>query len=80
MTVSIEDSSFNVITASAAPVTLAIVSNPSGGTLSGMLTKSASSGVATLNDLTINTTGTGYTLGASSSGLTGAVSASFAIT
>jgi hypothetical protein len=80
VTVSVEDSSFNVVTTSTASVTLAIVSNPSGGTLSGTLTKSASSGVATFSNLSINTAGAGYTLGASSSGLTGAVSASFNVT
>jgi hypothetical protein len=63
------------------PITMAIGNNPGGGTLSGTLTRTTnSSGVATFNNLSINNAGTGYTLVASSSGLTSATSSSFDVT
>jgi hypothetical protein len=68
------------LTASTANVTLAIANNPSGGTLSGTATVAAVAGIATFNGLSINTAGTGYTLAASSSGLTGTTSSAFNIT
>jgi S-adenosylmethionine hydrolase len=60
-------------------VTVAIGANPSGGTLSGTLTVTVNGGVATFGDLSIDKAGSGYTLVASSSGLTGATSNSFAV-
>jgi hypothetical protein len=60
-------------------VTVAIGTNPGGGTLSGTLTVSAVSGVATFSDLSIEKTGIGYTLTAASSGLAGATSSTFDI-
>ncbi len=60
-------------------VTVAISANPSGGTLSGTRTVTVSGGVATFGDLSIDRAGSGYTLLASSSGLTGATSNSFAV-
>ena len=68
--VSVEDAHGNVVTGSAAAVSMAISTNPSGGTLSGTLTQSAVAGVATFTDLSINLGGTGYKLTASSTGLT----------
>lgn len=61
-------------------VTLKIGTNPSGGTLSGTLTQTAVAGVATFNDLSINAVGTGYTLVASATGITGGTSSPFNIT
>src|SRR5439155_826619 len=61
-------------------VTVAIGTNPGGGTLSGTTTVAAVNGVAAFSTLTINRTGTGYTLAASASGLTGNTSATFNIT
>ncbi len=61
-------------------ITIAIGTNPSGGTLSGTLTKTVSSGIATFDNLSINLTGAGYTLAATATGLTGATSNSFNIT
>jgi adhesin/invasin len=61
-------------------VTISIGSNPGGGTLSGTTTVAAVNGVATFDDLSINRAGSGYTLNAASTGLTGATSASFSIT
>src|SRR5207237_6870644 len=61
-------------------VTVALGTNPGGGTLSGTTTVAAVNGVAAFSTLTINRTGTGYTLAASASGLTGNTSAAFNIT
>jgi len=65
----------NTITSSAASITLTIGTNPSTGVLSGATTVSAASGVATFSNLSIDKAGTGYTLSAASTGLTGATSA-----
>src|SRR5262249_33465345 len=58
-------------------VTVAIGTNPAGGTLSGTATVTVSGGVATFGDLSINNAGTGYTLTATSGSLTGATSSAF---
>lgn len=63
----------------AGSVTLAIGSNPGGGTLSGTLTKSAASGTATFSNLAINNAGVGYTLVATLGILPSATSAAFNI-
>ncbi|MEO8584735.1 MAG: Ig-like domain-containing protein [Acidobacteriota bacterium] len=68
------------LTASTALVTVAIGTNPAGGTLSGTLTVAAVAGVATFNDLSIEKFGTGYTMTAAGAGLTGATSGTFSIT
>ncbi|HEY6225392.1 MAG TPA: hypothetical protein VIW26_16535, partial [Gemmatimonadales bacterium] len=60
-------------------ITVAIGTNPGAGSLSGTRTLAAVNGVATYQALSINNTGTGYTLTASSAGLTGATSAAFDI-
>src|SRR5207237_957571 len=68
VTVQVEDANGNVETGdSTTTVTLAIGTNAGGGTLSGTTTKTVASGVATFNNLSINKTGTGYTLNATSS-------------
>ncbi len=77
--VAIQDASGNTVTASSASVTIAIGTNPGGGTLTGTKTVAAVGGIATFSDLSINKVGTGYTLAASSAGLTGTTSASFSI-
>ena len=78
--VQVQDAFGNVVTSSTANITLAIGTNPGSGTLSGTATVAAVSGEATFSNLSINKTGTGYTLAASSSGLTGATSTAFNIT
>jgi hypothetical protein len=60
-------------------VTVAIGTNPSGGVLSGTLTRAAVGGVAIFDDLSIDRVGIGYTLTASATGLSGATSAAFDI-
>lgn len=67
-------------TNSAATVTLAIGNNPGGGSLTGTTSVAAVAGVATFTNLKINKAGSGYTLVASSSGLTAATSSAFTLT
>ena len=80
VTVRVEDLAGNLVTTSAASVTVAIGTNPGGGTLSGTVTVNASAGIATLSTLSISKPGTGYTLTAASSGLSGGTSGTFNIT
>jgi hypothetical protein len=77
--VDIRDQFGNRVTSAANNVTIAIETNPSGGTLSGTTTVGAVGGVASFSDLSIAQTGTGYKLVASASGLTGATSNAFDI-
>jgi uncharacterized protein (TIGR03382 family) len=60
-------------------ITLALGTNAGGGTLSGTLSVDAVNGVAVFTDLSIDKVGAGYTLTASSPGLTGKTSAAFEI-
>jgi len=61
-------------------VAVAIGTNPAGGTLSGTAMLDAVAGVASFTDLAIDNIGSGYTLAATSSGLSGATSGAFDIT
>ena len=76
---SIEDAYGNVVTSDTNAVSVAFAKNPTGATLGGTLTVSASQGVATFSNLTINKVGTGYTLQVSSSGLTSATSTAISV-
>jgi hypothetical protein len=78
--VTAQDSFGNTATSFTGNVTVALGSNPGGGTLSGTTTMGAVNGVAVFTNLSIDKMGTGYTLAASASGLSSATSASFAIT
>ena len=81
MTAEILDRFNNVLTYdNADTVTLAIGTNPGGGTLSGTLTVTVSGGVATFSDLSIDKAGSGYTLAANGVGLAAVASGGFAIT
>jgi subtilisin family serine protease len=60
-------------------IAIAIGTNPSNGSLSGTLSRTAVAGVATFNDLAIDSAGAGYTLAATASGLTPATSAPFQV-
>jgi hypothetical protein len=61
-------------------ITMAIANNPSGGVLSGTTSVAAVGGVANFSNLSINKSGTGYTLRATASGLTQTTSSAFNIT
>jgi hypothetical protein len=78
--VAIEDTFANVVLSATNAVTLAIGTNPSGGTLAGMTTVNAVGGVATFGNLGIDRAGSGYALVASAPGLTGATTTTFTIT
>src|SRR6266513_5513067 len=58
-------------------VTVAIGSNPGGGTLSGTTTVAAVAGVATFASLSVSKSGSGYTLTVAASPLSGATSTAF---
>ncbi|MGH7567794.1 MAG: Ig-like domain-containing protein [Gemmatimonadales bacterium] len=75
-----QDQAGATLTSFTGDVTLAIGTNAGGGTLAGTLTRPAILGVATFADLSINKTGTGYTLVAAATGMGGATSTAFNIT
>ncbi len=77
--VRVQDESGNAVTTATDAVTLAVGTNPGGGTLTGTTTVNAVGGVASFTDLVLNKTGAGYTLTATSSGLTEATSDAFDI-
>ncbi|MHB8571953.1 MAG: hypothetical protein ACYDAY_03210 [Candidatus Dormibacteria bacterium] len=58
-------------------VTVAIGANPGGGTLSGTVSRTASRGIATFNDLSVSNVGTGYTLSAGAPSMSTVASAAF---
>ena len=61
-------------------ITVSIGTNPAAGVLSGTLTVTPVSGVATFSNLSINHAGVGYTLNAAAPSLTSTTSAAFTIT
>jgi hypothetical protein len=78
--VTARDNQGNTATAFTGNVTIAIGTNAGGGTLSGDNVVAATAGVASFGDLSINLTGTGYTLAATATSVTSATSAAFNIT
>jgi hypothetical protein len=77
--VAVQDALGNKVTGISGSITVAIGTNPSSGTLSGTLTQPINAGVASFSTLSINNAGAGYTLAATSTGFTGAISAPFTI-
>jgi hypothetical protein len=78
VTVQLVDSGGNAVSTSGVSVTLAVGDDPGLGTLGGTLTElTNASGIATFTGLSIDQPGVGYTLAASSSGLTAATSDAF---
>jgi hypothetical protein len=65
-----QDAAGNPTSSYTGDVTISIVTNAGGGALTGTVTAAAVGGVATFADLSINKSGTGYTLGAAAGGLT----------
>jgi hypothetical protein len=81
VTVAVVDAFGNVETGdNSDAVTLALGTNPSGGTLSGTLTVTVSGGLATFSDLSVDLAGDGYTLHATATRLVDADSHAFRIT
>ena len=79
VTVRVQDQ-FGNLTSSNASVTVAIGTNPGGGTLSGTTTLSATNGTATFTNLSIDIASRGYTLVGRSTGFAGITSSLFDIT
>ncbi|HZN93944.1 MAG TPA: Ig-like domain-containing protein, partial [Myxococcales bacterium] len=77
ITVRVVDASGNTVVDASDPVTLSMGANPGGGSLSGGLTSTPVNGVATFSTVSINKSGSGYTLVASSAALTSATSSPF---
>ncbi len=77
-TVRIRDAYSNTMTNSDRVITVALASNPAGGTLAGTLTATSVNGVATFSLPYIQKTGV-YTVTVSATGLTSATSSSFTI-
>lgn len=67
------------VTSASGSVTITISTNPGSGTLRGTTTVGVLNGVATFTDLAIDQVGVGYTLLASQTGLTSAISNAFSI-
>ena len=80
ITVTALDASNNVATGFANQISLAIATNAGGGTLTGGGAVSPVSGVATFSGVSIDKSGTGYTLSASATSVSGATSSAFNIT
>jgi hypothetical protein len=80
VSVDIFDSANQLVTIATNPIGMAIGHNPGSGTLFGTTPVNASGGIATFSDLAIDLKGAGYTLAASSSGLTSATSVPFDVT
>ena len=81
VTVQVLDAFNNLVTGdNSDQVTLAIGANPAGGVLSGTTTVTVSAGTATFGNVSINSTGSGYTLTAASGSLSSATSSAFAVT
>src|SRR5439155_1629593 len=77
--VAVQDAQGNTVTTATTSITVAIGTNPASGTLSDTTTVAAVNGVATFANLSINNPGTGYTLTASATVLTGATTSAFNI-
>ncbi len=75
--VTARDAQGNTATNFAGTVTVAIGTNPGGGSLSGTLSVSATAGVAEFTTLSINRSGNGYTLTANASGVALIASSAF---
>jgi hypothetical protein len=80
--VQVLDANGALVTSSSQQITLAIDANPGNGTLSGTVTQTAASGEATFSNISINKSGSGYTLSASAPGtsITNVGSSAFNVT
>ena len=80
LTVTAEDQYGNEACAYAGSVCVATKSNPGGGSLMGTPGMTPTSGVATFSDLVLDTAASGYTIQATSSGLSSATTSAFDVT
>ena len=77
--VAAQDDAGVTVTSFSGSITIALGTNPAGGTLSGTKIVTAVNGVATFSTLSIDNAGNGYTLVATATGLASATSAPFNI-
>lgn len=77
--VTLRDDFGNVVEDAGDPVTVEIADGPGGASLSGTVAATPASGVATFDDLVIETAGSGYTLRAVAGGVTSAPSDAFGV-
>src|SRR5437660_1744684 len=77
--VAVQDAQGNSVTTANTSITVAIGTNPASGVLAGTKTVTAVNGVATFSTLSLNAAGTGYTLTATATAVTGATSNAFNI-
>ncbi|HUL49677.1 MAG TPA: hypothetical protein VLT79_06690 [Gemmatimonadales bacterium] len=77
--VAVQDTLGNVLANATNTVTLAIGTNPTGGTIAGTVSVAAVNGIATFGNVKLNRKGSGYTLTAATSGFISATSAPFNI-
>ncbi len=75
--VRVRDAYGNTVTSSTATIGVALGSNPSAGTLSGVTAVAATGGSAAFPGLSVDAAGTGYTLAAAATGLASATSGAF---
>ena len=78
--VSVEDAYGNLENGFDGGINLALGSNPAGGSLGGDLTLQATGGVADFSGLILTTAGSGFSIEATSNGLSAATTPSFAVT
>jgi subtilase family serine protease len=80
LTIAVESVSGGVAKSFNGSVTIALANNPGGSTLGGTLTVTAQNGVATFSGLTLNRTGSGYTILASASESTSVTTNAMSVT
>ena len=80
VTVSVEDAYGNLENSFGGSINLALGANPAGGSLGGDLTLQATGGVADFSSLILTTAGSGFTIEATSHGLSAATTPSFTVT
>ena len=78
--VNVLDANSNIVTTATNALTFSLSTNPGSATLNGTLTQNAVAGVATFNDISINTAATGYVIQAAGTSLTSATTSAFNIT
>jgi subtilase family serine protease len=80
LTIAVENANGSLNTSYSGSVTIELSNNPGGSTLGGTLTVTAQNGVATFIGLTLNRTGSGYTIQATTSGSTTVLTNAMSVT
>lgn len=80
VSVAVQDAAGNIVTSATTSIAISLGTNISGAALGGTTTVAAVAGIATFSNLSVNKSGTGYTLVAAATGLTSATSNAFTAT